>query len=1410
MAAELRLNVALDVAYFRQQLPKLAQAAAGFQLPIGIRFDRRALTDEIRLLSNQLGRRQYQVKIDDSQIQAAERNAEKLVKYLNNNFKNKKWYVDIEYRETGKPSTGAAGKAQHIAGGYEYIRQQAAKRAGGPVDISEAARREELRGALGRLSSLKQIKQLGKQLGVGGISKFKLAEKQQLIDKIVGEAAVDRMKQVLNPQMRMSSGVSAGVNSSISRLINRMSLVSSDPKAARAAMRGLPPKYITTDLAGKATEQAMANIALGQTQLPVGSKFQNSFDKYLQSVVGQAMADASLARQRYMARTSPIHRLGPATIPPVSPAVTRGPLYLPEVSSAPLSTRQQMRVDRAYQRSAERGAAVMGAGGGGGFGGGPRPALGPGGPGPGGALALVPQTRLNDSYFKNAQRYATALDIASKSAKNFAGSNLPLVGGLRGVAAEFGEATKQVLLYGTAYKGLAFITSLPGQILNAAKSQQQFTNSMQVATQQTGTFAKELLFVDNVQRAFGLDLETTRNGFMRLYASMAPTGFDSGSIEKLFTGISAATAALQLTPDKAERVIYAFGQMASKGQAMSEEIKGQLGDVLPGALSVFADAAGMSVQEFNQALEDGVFKGKEFRDLMAGVTDELINRFSTGAQAAGKSLQGLINAFGGEFRRTLESFAPLADGAAQSILIPLTGAMRQLGMSGQIATGEIARVASQLEKARRTAQDVRNGGGTEKQIRAAEQNVASLEAKYRQLNDAIKDPAVQKQVNEIQKFVEELSKAGTAVLGMAQAIGDILGPVLKFFGTNLTGVVTTLTSLYLGFQTARLAAAALMGTLLLLKGVSAALGMGTAAQQATALAGAFNVLGVAATRTTVATIGLRTALTALVATTVVGAIVAGVALIAGAFAGARDRAREAAKASEDFANSARNAAYTGGVAQAQMAVQGILNEERKNKAALDTIEQIFKTSTKQQRGGVVATRLTPLQEAALSGSPLTQGLLGPYQGGARTLKRVPTASEMGSLRGQFGSVSGVNAAQLRTAKASLTKAQEVAAATGQNVSTPTPTGTTDVAETGKEKTTPAALLDLTRRLNKAKEEGHLIDQIELQYQIDVVNANKEQEDAVGRMIALEDARHKRQKALQDLGKRLAKEAYGQIERETEGRREVNRLMVEARFAAGQITAKERDRLLFIQGQIDALDRFKKIPGVTPDDVAAFEARQAATPKPGSIGELYKNTKGELDDLTDSTKFLGEAANGIGSAFAKSFTDILTGAQTWKEGLAGAFKSVASMFADMVAQMLAKWAALQIISMFAPGGNSGGAKPPLPGSVALTAANGAVWKGGFTPFANGGVVKGPTLGLVGEGRFNEAVVPLPDGKKIPVELGGGAGNNVSTNIVVNMNNGQASSQMSGNGGQALGREIEGAVRNVIMKESRPGGLIYSGR
>jgi hypothetical protein len=48
---------------------------------------------------------------------------------------------------------------------------------------------------------------------------------------------------------------------------------------------------------------------------------------------------------------------------------------------------------------------------------------------------------------------------------------------------------------------------------------------------------------------------------------------------------------------------------------------------------------------------------------------------------------------------------------------------------------------------------------------------------------------------------------------------------------------------------------------------------------------------------------------------------------------------------------------------------------------------------------------------------------------------------------------------------------------------------------------------------------------------------------------------------------------------------------------------------------------------------------------------------------------------------------------------------------------------------------------------------------LTPLADGGVVTKPMAALIGEGKNNEAVVPLPNNREIPVDLRG-SGDNVT--------------------------------------------------
>jgi hypothetical protein len=112
-----------------------------------------------------------------------------------------------------------------------------------------------------------------------------------------------------------------------------------------------------------------------------------------------------------------------------------------------------------------------------------------------------------------------------------------------------------------------------------------------------------------------------------------------------------------------------------------------------------------------------------------------------------------------------------------------------------------------------------------------------------------------------------------------------------------------------------------------------------------------------------------------------------------------------------------------------------------------------------------------------------------------------------------------------------------------------------------------------------------------------------------------------------------------------------------------------------------------------------------------------------------------------------------------------------------------------------------------------AANGGIAMGGIRAYASGGIVSAPTIGLVGEGKYNEAIVPLPDGKAIPVDLGknamgGGQNNNVVVNVSMNSDGSSQTQTQQADGDQAgrLGNFIAKAVQQELQNQKRSGGIL----
>ena len=183
--AELRLKVSLDLAFFRQQLAGLGQAAAGYNMPVQVKFDRRSIQNELNALGANIRRRNYRLTIETN-LSAEIAKAETLARKLG--------------ELGGKLKTGTGGFAasgQGAAGLMEYMRSQGLSGGGGFVGVGRSTR---LKNALEELT-VKQLQGLAKSESIGGISRLK---KSSLIDKLMNDLSQQAMENILgNAQMSL-------------------------------------------------------------------------------------------------------------------------------------------------------------------------------------------------------------------------------------------------------------------------------------------------------------------------------------------------------------------------------------------------------------------------------------------------------------------------------------------------------------------------------------------------------------------------------------------------------------------------------------------------------------------------------------------------------------------------------------------------------------------------------------------------------------------------------------------------------------------------------------------------------------------------------------------------------------------------------------------------------------------------------------------------------------------------------------------------------------------------------------------------------------------------------------------------------------------------------------------------------
>lgn len=138
--------------------------------------------------------------------------------------------------------------------------------------------------------------------------------------------------------------------------------------------------------------------------------------------------------------------------------------------------------------------------------------------------------------------------------------------------------------------------------------------------------------------------------------------------------------------------------------------------------------------------------------------------------------------------------------------------------------------------------------------------------------------------------------------------------------------------------------------------------------------------------------------------------------------------------------------------------------------------------------------------------------------------------------------------------------------------------------------------------------------------------------------------------------------------------------------------------------------------------------------------------------------------------------------------------------------------LKIAEMFNATMTTANTAALITNTAALTASAGSSFLGfaryGMMPqgYSTGGIAKGPQAGYPTVLHGTEAVVPLPDGKTIPVTMQGGMGqqNNVTVNVAID-GNGNATQDQEGSGID-LGKAVAAAVQSELINQKRAGGIL----
>lgn len=341
--------------------------------------------------------------------------------------------------------------------------------------------------------------------------------------------------------------------------------------------------------------------------------------------------------------------------------------------------------------------------------------------------------------------------------------NLPIVLKLVKDGVDNGIQQTQSAIKGLRLQVSSFFVALTGgafaitSFLNRLKEVARETNRARITLKNVSSsmqeFASSERWITDLGNKYGQSINNLEQSFGKFLAASRGAGVEIDTVKNIFQGLTQAVSSFGLSASDANLAFLAVEQMMGKGVVSAEELRRQLGERIPTAMTAMARAVGEqygtdgSVAALQQKLKAGAINSAEVMEVFVQKLKELsgapdVDNLETSYTRLGNRLREIVVDWDitGKLKFAVDTISGLL-GLLKDHFLAFAGAIAGAGFGGKIT---------------RTLRNITNA--KKAQVEALQAEIAKEKALYEESVEAYEaaEAKMQEKANKIQSNLDSV------------------------------------------------------------------------------------------------------------------------------------------------------------------------------------------------------------------------------------------------------------------------------------------------------------------------------------------------------------------------------------------------------------------------------------------------------------------------------------------------------------------------------------------------------------------------------------------------------------------------------------------------------------------------------